>query len=403
MNHWFTKKQAIALAMSLSFCFGVSTVGHAKPRTIYDGLLSEFLNLVKISSPSGQEEPVRHYVENRLNQMGLKPYYNVDTSGNILLKIPANEESKQALLISVHMDTVPPCLNIKPVVEGRGEERVIRSSGDTVLGGDNKAALASLLLALEQMVKNKLPHGNLLIFITTQEEIGGLGAAAIPVSEYQHADLAIALDSNGPQGTVVYAAPQLTIFDITMKGRSAHSGFEPEKGANALRALTLAVAQFPQGRLDSETTANVGFIQGGKKFNIVPDLAVANGEVRSLKPQRVREELENMKIKLALANDQVPGTSYTWQEKTVIEAYHTDLNQPVFEPLKQALKESELPFIPIKTNGGSDVNIFASKAGVPSIVLSGAYYNPHQVNEYVYLKDMVKLSELLTHLMQNYR
>jgi tripeptide aminopeptidase len=373
----------------------------ALPPVSSERLLQTFLELVQIPSPSGQEEKVRAYILSRLQELGLSEQATVDSAGNLILKIPSNVKAQKTVLLTVHMDVVPPCEDIQPTVEGEGDVRVIRATGGTVLGGDDKAAIAALLEALAVSLKHNLPRPNLIIPITVQEEIGGFGAAAIPPSEYRHADVAIALDYNEPPGGVVYAAPQLTKFEATVNGHSAHSGFEPEKGANAIRALTLAVSRFRQGRLDEDTTANVGIIKGGKKFNIVSDQAVAQGEVRSMSARRVDAELSAMKRKLDQATRKVPGTSYVWNQTTVVKPYRTDLNLPVFLPLKRATAEADLAWKPTTTNGGSDVNIFA-QSGVPSVVLSGAYYNPHQSDEYVKLQDMKTLAQLLLRIFENY-
>lgn len=399
-------------------------------------ILQTFLDLVRIPSPSGQEEQVRAYLETRLQQLGISKQdktllpnqasYVIDSIGNLIIHVPSNvssgkpssskHSSRPTLLMNAHMDVVPPCLNIRPVIKiepdsssnasTSKEARVVYSAGDTVLGGDDKSALAPMLEALAYSLKNnQARRPNLLIIWTVQEEVGGLGAAKMDPHWYTQgdtqADLAIAFDINGEQGTVVYQAPQLTLWDADVLGKSAHAGIEPEKGINALKATVLAAAQIPTGRLDSETTINIGKIQSGEKFNIVPGKAQLSGEVRSFDPKRVDQELSNIQQALTRGTQQVPGTSFQFQEHTVIHAYKVDLAQPIFTPLKNALTQTGLPFLPIRTTGGSDVNVFAQH-GIPSVVLSGAYYHPHQTNEFVRVRDMALQAKLILNLWQAY-
>ncbi len=369
-----------------------------------DQVLSTFLDLVKIPSPSGEEAAVRNYISMRLMAMGLQPV--TDKTGNLLVTVPGNQNpSNKTLLINVHMDVVPPCLNIRPVINADtslpGDNRIVKSSGDTVLGGDDKSAIAPLLEALDYSLKTNQPRPNLLLAITVKEELGAIGAAQIDPTWYQNADAVLSFDINGDQGTVVYQAPQLTLWDATVTGHKAHAGIEPEKGINALKAAAWAAAQIPTGRLDENTTANIGSFNSGEKFNIVPDKAVLGGEVRSFDPNRVTQELDRVRMALESARQQVPGSSSELKLNTVFKTYKTDLNHPALAPLKQALTQTNLPLSAIRTNGGSDANVFA-QAGIPSVVLSGAYFNPHQTSEYVRVEDMAVQMRLMLNIWQAY-
>ncbi|MEB3287967.1 MAG: M20/M25/M40 family metallo-hydrolase [Vampirovibrionales bacterium] len=393
-----------------------------------DQILKTFLDLVKIPSPSGQEAEVRAYVENRLQTLGIAEtstvedflstpdkQYLVDPSGNLILKIPGNVSSNRTLLLNAHMDVVPPCLNIKPVIRQdkklKGDKRVVHSSGDTVLGGDDKAALAPLLealaysLRLDNDTKRKHPRPNLLLTITVEEEIGGVGAGKIDPALYmpngRKPEVAVSFDISGEQGTVVYEAPQLTIWNATVKGQSAHAGMEPEKGVNALKAAVLAASQIEVGRLDEDMSANIGTFNSGQKFNIIAEQAHLSGEVRSLHPEKVERQLEKIQRAFEKGTLAVKGSSFELSHHTPIWGYHSDLGLEAFAPLKQALKKTGLPLTPIRTNGASDVNVFAKK-GIPSVVLSGAYYNPHQTSEFVRVEDMATLAQLMLNIWQCY-
>jgi tripeptide aminopeptidase len=381
-------------------------------------ILQTFLELVRIPSPSGQEEKVRNYLEARLQSLGISKQdallpdqanYIVDPVGSLIIYLPSNAQSTQTLLMNAHMDVVPPCLNIRPVIKIdpalSGENRVVYSSGDTVLGGDDKSALAPMLEALSDSLAHNRPRPNLIITWTAQEELGAAGAARMDSRWYAQkpfrADLALSFDINGEQGTVVYQAPQLTLWHADVHGKSAHAGIEPEKGVNALKAAIVSANQIPLGRLDSETTVNIGKIQSGEKFNIVPGSAQVSGEVRSFNPVRVGQELENIQRAFTAGTQKVPGTRYTWEQQTLFNAYRTNLDLPIFEPLKAAFKETKLPLNPIRTTGGSDANVFAAH-GIPSVVLSGAYNNPHQNDEFVRVRDMATQAQLILNIWQQY-
>jgi tripeptide aminopeptidase len=391
----------------------------AMPQVIpTETVLQTFLDLVRIPSPSGQEEKVRAYLETRLQALGISKQedllrnqasYVIDPVGSLIIYIPSNVHAAKTLLMNAHMDVVPPCLNVQPVIKTdpslAGENRVVYSAGDTVLGGDDKAALAPMLEALTYSMKTNKPRPNLILTWTAKEELGAAGAAVMDprwyTASFHKADLVLSFDINGEQGTVVYQAPQLTLWDAQIQGRSAHAGIEPEKAVNALKAAVIAAARIPTGRLDTETTANIGKIQSGEKFNIVPGSAQLSGEVRSFIPGRVDEELANIRQNLEEGTRQVPGTRFQWRQDTLFEAYKTDLNLPIFMPLKKALEQTGLTLKPIRTTGGSDANVFV-KQGIPGVVLSGAYNNPHQVNEFVRVRDMATEAQLILNIWQAY-
>ncbi|MGE0200425.1 MAG: M20/M25/M40 family metallo-hydrolase [Candidatus Melainabacteria bacterium] len=373
-----------------------------------EAILKTFLDLVKLDSPSGKEGPVSDYLEKRLQALGVvkaspatvtRPVYTVDAHGNLILRIPGSSPAGTVLLLDAHMDAVPPCIGVKPRVNTDptipgAEQRVVTSSGDTVLGADDKAALAPMLHAVADWVKSDAPHPDLIILWTVEEELGGIGAGKLAPESFlfngRRADVALSFDISGDQGTVVTRAPQMTLWDATITGRTAHAGIEPEKGVNALKAAVLAAGQVPVGRLDPETTANIGRFESGTKFNIVPGEATFSGEVRSFRKERVSETIGEIEAALKAGTAQVPGTSYVFNHHDLFGAYHSDLEAPVFAPLKSALADRQLPLKPIATNGGSDANVFAER-GIPTVVLSAGFINPHQTSESVRVHDIVTM------------
>ncbi len=363
-------------------------------------VLATFLDLVRIDSPSGDESRLRRYLEDRLKALGLQ--YQVDTAENLLFKVPGcQNQSGLSLIMTGHMDVVPPCLGVEPIVEGKGDERVIRSAGNTVLGADDKSGLTPMLEALELSLKHHLPRPDLIFLITTMEEVMLEGARLIDPGYYQEADFAIALDHTGKQGTVIYEAPSYVKFDITIHGRSVHAGIMPERGINAIQVLSWVMEKIKFGRLDENTTRNLGFIRGGKATNIVPDLAVAEGEIRGHDENRLQQEIVYMEKVLNDVVGGIEGASFEFSTELCFEHYRTDPTDPRVERVSRAISALELPVNLIRTNGGSDVNIFA-KNGVPGVVLSAGYMEPHSLNERVPLKDMVTCTRLMLSLWEEF-
>jgi tripeptide aminopeptidase len=356
-------------------------------------LLQTFLELVRIDSPSGAEGPVREYIANRLDQLGLT--YDTDAAGNLIVKIPGEHcESGLTLIMTGHMDVVPPCLGIEPIVEGKGEDCLIRSSGNTVLGADDKSGLAPMLEALELSLEHKLPRPNLIFLITTREEVMLQGAKEMDEQRYREADFAIALDHTGRQGTLIHEAPTYIKFKMTVHGKSVHAGIMPEKGINAIQILSWVLEKIEFGRLDENTTSNIGFIKGGKATNIVPDLAVADGEIRGHDETRLQNQLALIEKVLHDVVDPIEGASYELDSEVCFRHYLTDPQDHRVQRVVRAMESLELPVNMIRTNGGSDVNIFAER-GIPGIVLSAGYMEPHSLNERVPLRDMITCTQLM--------
>ena len=361
-------------------------------------LLQTFLDLVRLDSPSGQEEPVRLYLEKRFHDLGLA--FQVDAAGNLIVKIPGHaSKSNLKLVMTGHMDVVPPCIGVNPVVEGKGEDRQIRSSGDTVLGADDKSGLSPMLEALAYSLENSLPRPDLLYLITTREEVMLSGAKEMDKSHYQDADFAIAFDHTGEQGTLIYEAPTYIKFELTVRGKSVHAGIMPEKGINAIQILSRVIEKLHLGRIDENTTSNIGFIRGGKATNIVPDLAIAEGELRGHDDARIQKELEHIQTTLKELVGYVDGASCEYSESVEFTHYQTDPEHFCIGRVRQAMESTGLTPKLIRTNGGSDVNVFADN-GVPGIVLSAGYIAPHSTEERVFLKDMVTCTDLILNIWE---
>ena len=251
-------------------------------------LVASFCELVQIDSPSDEEEDMAIHLTDRLDRLGFTVVR--DAHGNVI----ASEEGQDPLLLSAHMDTVEPGRGINPIIKG---DR-ITSDGTTILGGDCKAGVAAIMEGLESVSENRISRRPLQVVFTRGEEIGLVGATNLDYSLI-NAKEAVVFDGNGPVNTITGASPTYMRFDVTVKGRAAHAGVEPEKGLSAIRIATEIINDLPNGRLDDETTFNVGLISGGSVRNAVPAEATFGGEWRSMNA----ETLDSIKMQLLATLD----------------------------------------------------------------------------------------------------
>lgn len=252
-----------------------------------DRLVDSFLTLVRIDSESGQEGAVRDYLKERLQNLGMEVYEDGagralgGEAGNLIAWRPG-KLSGPSIFLGAHMDTVVPGRGVKPVLE----DEIIRSSGDTVLGGDDKAGVAVIMEALQVIDERNIPHPPLEVIFTVSEEQGLMGSKHLDFTRVR-SRMGFVLDSDGETGHIVVRAPTQNEFSLTVLGRAAHAGMNPEEGLNAICLVAYAINHLNIGRIDEETTCNLGIISGGRARNIVADRVELKGEVRSLTPAKL--------------------------------------------------------------------------------------------------------------------
>ncbi|NLN06313.1 MAG: M20/M25/M40 family metallo-hydrolase [Firmicutes bacterium] len=362
-------------------------------------LVQTFLEIVRVNSQTKKERALADYLKTKLQELGLTVTEDGageaigGNAGNVI-GILEGAGDKKALLFSAHMDRVAPGENIKAVVEGD----IIRSGGDTILGSDDGAGLAGILEMLQIVREKRLPHGRIEVVFTIAEE-GGLNGAKYLDTGQLEAKHAIILDSTGKAGTVINRAPAQDEIIAKIKGRAAHAGVEPEKGINAILVAAKAISRMRLGRIDAETTANIGIITGGMATNIVPDYVEVRGEARSLAEEKLAGVTEAMAGEFRAAAE---------EEKAQVDlivnrlypAFHLPEDHELLQLVRKAGEDCGIPVTFMPTGGGSDANIFNGK-GIAAVNLAVGNEEVHTVNEYLVIPELIKTVEMAVKIVES--
>lgn len=353
-------------------------------------LVKTFMDLVKIPSPSQQEAAVALQAREWLVQAGAK--VRMDQRGNLIAKVDGTNSAADPILLSAHLDTVQPGTGIQPVVRGD----VIMSSGDTILGADDKLGVVYIIELLRMIQEYDLPHRPLEIIFSVCEEQFAQGVAALDFSKIQ-APVAIVLDG-AALGEIDTRTPYIADVNVKIIGKEAHSGIASEHGINAIKIAAQAIHQMKLGKIDVDTTANIGTIHGGNNRNVVPGLVELVGEVRSFSKKRLEEQLERMHKALRDATERFSGF-LTYDSKLVLEGYEISVDNKYIQQLMQTMKRVKMKPQLRQTYGGSDASIFMAH-GIMALDVGIGVHHPHTNDEHVYIADMVKMVELLIELVK---
>lgn len=350
-------------------------------------LVNLFCELVRIDSPSNEEEEVAKHLTERLSLLGFQ--VERDAHGNVI----ASEPGDNPLLLSAHMDTVEPGRGIKPQVRG---DR-IESDGTTILGGDCKAGVAAILEGLDSAAESGRARRPVQVVFTRGEEIGLVGANNLDYSMIR-AKESVVFDGNGPVNTITGASPTYMRFDVTVKGRAAHAGVEPEKGLSAIRIASEIIAGLPQGRLDAESTFNVGLISGGSVRNAVPADATFGGEFRSHNTETV--DLLRLQVLAALeqARQRYRDALIREDLEVMFHRYNLDPNDPIVRLVTRAMVAMGLKPDIRPSGGGTDANAMRLHS-IDCVVVGMATNEMHTVNEYVVIPDLMATARFCERIM----
>ncbi len=346
-------------------------------------LLDTFLTLVCIDSPSGEEAAIAQELATRLRHLGLA--VEVDAMNSLVAKLPGQGTP---FLLAAHMDTVMPGRGIKPAVK----DGVVYSDGTTILGADDKSGVAVILEVLQTIVEGALPHPPLEAVITVQEEPGLVGAKGLDKSRLQ-ARMGISLDCGGPPGTIIVSAPTHNFISAVVHGRAAHAGAHPEQGINAILVAAQALVGMPSGRIDAETTANIGLVKGGTARNVVPDRVELLGEARSRQLTKLEAQTARM-VEALQAAARHHGATVDIEVTRAYDGYSLTEADPIVNRLMAACRAVEVEPVLIPSGGGSDANIFNAR-GMQVVNLGTGIYKEHSTEEHIAVADMVTCAEIV--------
>ncbi len=352
-----------------------------------DRMVTQFMEMVRIDSESGEEAAFMAWLLPVLRDLGAAA--DLDAYGNLIAKVPGKGSSAAPILLSCHGDTVKPGKGIRPVLA----DGVVRSGGDTILGADDKAGIAELL----ETLRVAPVHPPLEIAVSRQEEVGLLGVKNLDYGRLT-ATRGFLLD-NDTLDTIITGGPSYFAIDATVIGRSAHAGMEPEKGVNAIAAASRAIAALRLGRLDAETTSNVGVIQGGLIRNGVPDRCSFLAECRSLdhaKGQALADEL------VATISREVEAFGAT-VEITVNNLCRASRIDPAtswtVDVATRALATLDIQAQPALMCGFTDASIYNNHSIEMAVVGIGARQE-HSTDEHIRVEDMERAVAMMVEILR---
>ena len=361
-------------------------------------LLSLFLRLAPIEGVSHAERAIADEVTTILGRGGVRVLEDdaagvvKGNAGNLLCFPPSFDGQAPAILLEAHLDTVQSTAFLRPVVK---EDRVT-SDGTTILGADNRMGLSILVDLLLGVAGSTAPHRNFFVALTVCEETGLYGADAIDFSRHK-VTAAYVFDCSKRPGIYILESVGLYAYTAQFLGKAAHAGVAPEEGVSAIGLAAAAISKLRLGRIDADTTSNIGKIYGGEAVNVVPDKVTIEGEVRSFCPERIKQELEVIERTF---EDAVRGAGRL-QFKAVpdFEPYVHKPESPAIVELDCALRAAGLTPQPIRYMGGSDANKYNAR-GIPAINIGIGAQKPHSVEEFFLLEDLHKSSGIAHELIQ---
>ncbi|GIN85554.1 hypothetical protein J6TS2_19400 [Heyndrickxia sporothermodurans] len=362
-------------------------------------LLNEFLELVQIDSETKNEGNISKVLKKKFEDLGVEVFED-DTmaqtghgAGNLICTLQGTKQGVDTIYFTSHMDTVVPGNGVKPSIK----DGYVVTDGTTILGADDKAGLAAMFEAIRNIKEQNIEHGTIQFVITVGEESGLVGAKALDPSLIK-AKYGFALDSDGKVGNVVVAAPTQAKVRAVIHGKTAHAGVAPEKGVSAISIAAKAVSRMPLGRLDEETTANIGRFEGGQATNIVCDRVDVLAEARSLVPEKMEAQVAKMKEAFEQAAVEMGGKAEV-EVNVMYPGFKFADGDLVVEVAKKAATKIGRECKLEQSGGGSDANVIAG-FGVPTVNLAVGYEEIHTTNERMPVEELVKLAEMVVAIIQ---
>jgi tripeptide aminopeptidase len=357
-----------------------------------DRLKALFLELVQIDSLSRRELAISERLAGEMEVLGGGVSFD-DAGvavggevGNLVARIPGTADAP-AMLLCAHMDTVEPGAGVKPVVEGD----VVRSDGTTVLGGDDKSGVAIICEVVRVCRELGLTHPPIDVVFTVCEEVGLLGAKHLDLS-LVGAKRGFVFDSDAV-GFVFTRAPGSNLLEVTIRGQAAHAGMAPEQGVSAIRVASEAIAAMRLGRIDEETTANIGLISGGRAINIIPDEVKLRAEARSHDHAKLNAQCAHMKQCFEDAASRHAGSSAEVTIRSMYDPMKVDEDADIMRLLRAAAAKANRPIESAGMGGGCDANVL-NERGLQVVNLGTGMREIHTTHEWLKISDMVATAEV---------
>ena len=365
------------------------------------------LELVQIDSHSRKEREVAERIKKYCEEMGAE--VEIDDAGskvggncgNVIARFTGTIPGAQPIMMSAHMDTVVPGENVQPIVEGD----IIRTDGTTVLGGDDKSGCAVIIETIRCLQEQKIPHTGIEAVFSICEEVGLLGAKHVDVTKLR-SKYGLVFDSDDP-GFLFTRGPSANHLEFKVYGLESHAGVAPEEGISAIKIAAEAISQMKLFRIDEETTANIGVIEGGLATNIITNFVYLKGEARSLSEEKLKRQCEHMvkcfEDAAAKYEVTVEGRTTKGRVEAVVEPeyYAMDVadDSRVVQLVLQAASRMGLKVETMASGGGCDANIF-NRRGIECANLGTGMRAIHTVNEWLDVKDMYASAEMTLEILK---
>jgi len=361
-------------------------------------IVSDFIELASIESISCRERRFADLLILKLKSYGVEVFeddtaikINGDT-GNLICTLKGNKDV-DTIIFSAHMDTVVPAKD-RVIIR---EDDILKTDGKAVLGGDDVAGIVSILEAIRVLKENKIDHGDIQFIFSVAEEIGVVGIKYLDYAKV-YGKMAFVLDNSGEVGKVALSAPSQNVISLRVIGKSVHAGMEPENGIDAIRIAAKAISAAKLGKIDHETTANVGIINGGKATNIVCDEVIVKAEVRSINDEKLETYTDNIINSFKEAAKEFGG-KIEYSVELMYSKYIIKEESKIVKLLEKAAKTADIALKLISTCGGSDTNELC-KNGIEAVDMSIGMENVHSVHEQIKISNIVKTTNFIINIIK---
>ncbi len=357
----------------------------------FERMVKNFIDMTQILSPSTKEDKLINYLLKKFKRYTSKVI--IDKNKNLIIKINSSYSSSP-ILLSAHLDTVNTLTKPKIIMN----EKIIKTKNNVILGADCKAGIAIILEIVENIFEKNLPFPPLEIILTSQEELGLSGSSKIN-KRLIKAKYGVVLDNEKDINFPINEAVGVDHFELIIYGKQVHSGVSIENGISAIKIAAEIISKIPSGKLSSNTTLNIAFVEGGEGINIVPGICKIKGEIRSFS----KKEIKFFKKKIKDISNRITrkyGAKYEMKAMTKFEPFYITLNSKIAEIVRKAYEKNNLKPIFVKSFGGTDANNF-SKMGIEVLNIPTGMKKVHSPKEYLDLNEFKKSYMIIMEVIKN--